>query len=151
MMKFVYLETKKKVKRPSMAVSSFFFNARGDYLERSISGMYRSLLLQLLHEFSDLQSVLDDTDILPRNQQGCPDLNALKELLKSAVTALGQRSFTCFVDALDECVELEVRDMVQFFEELAQRICTLREERDRVPRERGGFVCVVVLSIVPTP
>ncbi|KAK4242966.1 ankyrin repeat-containing domain protein, partial [Corynascus novoguineensis] len=34
--------------------------------------------------------------------------------------ALGQRCFTCFVDALDECDELEVRDMVQFFEELAE-------------------------------
>ena len=58
--KFVYLETKKS-KKPSMAVASFFFNARGDYLERSISGMYRSLLLQLLQEFSGLQSVLDNT------------------------------------------------------------------------------------------
>ena len=45
MMKFVYLETKKVFKKPSIAVASFFFNARGDYLERSISGMYRSLLL----------------------------------------------------------------------------------------------------------
>lgn len=39
MMKFVYLETKKTFKKPSMVVASFFFNARGDYLERSISGM----------------------------------------------------------------------------------------------------------------
>jgi hypothetical protein len=38
MMKFVYLETKKVSKKSSMAVASFFFNARGDYLERSISG-----------------------------------------------------------------------------------------------------------------
>jgi hypothetical protein len=120
MMKFVYLETKKKGKKPSMAVASFFFNARGDYLERSISGMYRSLLLQLLLAVSDLQSVLDDTDIVPRNQQDCPGLNALKELLGNAVMALDQRCFICFVDALDECDELEVRDMVQFFEELAE-------------------------------
>ncbi|KAK4153199.1 hypothetical protein C8A00DRAFT_15564 [Chaetomidium leptoderma] len=120
MMKFAYLEMKKVSKKPSMAVASFFFNARGDYLERSISGMYRSLLLQLLQKFSDLQSVLDNTDIVPRNQQDCPNLNALKELLTNAVMALGQRCFTCFVDALDECDELEVRDMVQFFEELAE-------------------------------
>jgi ankyrin repeat protein len=119
MMKFVYLETKKAKKR-SMAVVSFFFNARGDYLERSISGMYRSLLLQLLQEFPDLQSVLDNTDIVPRNQHDCPDLNVLKELFSNAVMALGQRCFTCFVDALDECDEMEVRDMVQFFEDLAE-------------------------------
>ncbi|KAK3361560.1 ankyrin repeat-containing domain protein [Lasiosphaeria ovina] len=107
-------------KKPSMAVASFFFNARGDYLERSISGMYRSLLLQLLYGFPDLQSVLDDTDIVPRNQQDCPDLIALKELLRSAIMSLGRRCFTCFVDALDECDEQEVRDMVHFFEELAE-------------------------------
>ncbi|KAK0712465.1 hypothetical protein B0T26DRAFT_779636 [Lasiosphaeria miniovina] len=70
-MKFVYLETKKYSKKPKIAVASFFFNARGDYKERSISGMYRSLLLQLLYEFPDLQSVLDDTDIVPQNQQDC--------------------------------------------------------------------------------
>ncbi|KAL8418119.1 hypothetical protein RB594_001658 [Gaeumannomyces avenae] len=120
MTKFLYLEMKKTHKKPSRAVASFFFNARGDYLERSISGMYRSLLLQLLQAFPDLQSVLDDTDIVPRNQQDCPDLNALKELLGSAVMGLGQRCFTAFVDALDECDEQEVRDMVQFFEELAE-------------------------------
>ncbi|KAH7325656.1 hypothetical protein B0I35DRAFT_493569 [Stachybotrys elegans] len=120
MMKFAYLNTKKKYENPSTAVASFFFNARGDYLEKSIAGMYRSLLMQLFTSFSDLQSGLDDTDIVPRNQQGCPDLSVLKELLRSAVMTLGQRSFTCFIDALDECDEQEVRDMVQFFEDLAE-------------------------------
>ncbi|KAG7284870.1 hypothetical protein NEMBOFW57_009485 [Staphylotrichum longicolle] len=116
MMKFLYLETKKLFKKPSMSMASFFFNARGDYLERSISGMYRSLLLQLLYEFPDLQSVLDNTDIVPRKQQDCPDLNALKDLLSNAVMALGQRCFACFVDALDECDELDpgYEDLAQY-------------------------------------
>ncbi|KEY73941.1 hypothetical protein S7711_09996 [Stachybotrys chartarum IBT 7711] len=118
-MKFIYLESKKS-DGSDATTASFFFNARGDYLEKSIAGMYRSLLMQLLKEFPDLQSVLDDTDIVPWSQQTCPDLNALKELLRSAVMALGQRSFTCFVDALDECDEQEARDMVQFFEDLAE-------------------------------
>lgn len=120
MMKFLYLEMKRRSKNPDTGVASFFFNARGDILERSISGMYRSLLLQLLQSFPDIQFVLDDTDIVPANQRDCPDLNALKELLRSAVMALGQRSFICFIDALDECDEQEVRDMVQFFEDLAE-------------------------------
>ena len=119
MMKFLYLESKKK-DRPTTMTASFFFNARGDYLEKSITGMYRSLLMQLLKKFLDLQSILDDADIIPSSQQDCPDLDTLKELLRSAVLALGQRSFTCFIDALDECDEQEVRDMVQFFEDLAE-------------------------------
>ncbi|KAJ0267942.1 hypothetical protein COL940_013877 [Colletotrichum noveboracense] len=117
MMKFLFLETKKKHNTPT---ASFFFHARGDYLEKSITGMYRSILLQLLKLFPDRQSVLDDTDIIPWSQQDCPNLNVLKELLWGAVMALGQRSFTCFIDALDECDEQEVRDMVQYFEDLTK-------------------------------
>lgn len=123
MMKFVFLKTKErynKLDQQTMATASFFFNARGEYLERSIAGMYRSLLLQLLETFLDLQSVVDDTDIVPWSQQDCPDLNILKELLRSAVMKLGRRHFTCFIDALDECDEQEVRDMVHFFEDLTE-------------------------------
>lgn len=119
-MKFVYLETKNKRAGHNATVASFFFHARGDYLERSIIGMYRSLLFELLNSFSDLQVILDNTDIVPWNQEDCPDLNVLKELIRGAVLALDRRSFTCFIDALDECDEREVRDMVEFFEDLAQ-------------------------------
>lgn len=118
-MKFLYSRAK-RYNGPLTAIASFFFNARGEYLERSIAGVYRSLLMQLLCSFPNLQSVLDDTDIVPLSQKGCPRLNALKELLRNAILALNQRSFTCFIDALDECDEQEVRDMVQFFEELVE-------------------------------
>jgi ankyrin repeat protein len=119
-MKFAYLETKKRSKDPGKPVASFFFNARGDVLERSVAGMYRSLLLQLMKTYPDLQVILDDADIVPSNQAACPDINILKEAFRSATMSLDRRSFTCFVDALDECDEQEVRDMVQFFEELAE-------------------------------
>ncbi|KAJ4264345.1 hypothetical protein NW762_005541 [Fusarium torreyae] len=118
-MKFLYLRARDN-KDPCTAIASFFFNARGDYLERSILGMYRSLLMQLLHSFPELQLVLDDMDIVPLSQTGCSRLNALKELLRKAIQALGERSFICFIDALDECDEQEIRDMVQFFEELME-------------------------------
>ena len=120
MMKFLYSASKKGDKPGHAITASFFFNARGDYLEKSITGMYRSLLMLLLKSFPDLQSILDDTDIVPLGQQGCPGLNALKELFEKAVLSLDPRSLTCFIDALDECDEQEVRDMVQFFEDLAE-------------------------------
>ncbi|KAL2207105.1 hypothetical protein CC79DRAFT_1341864 [Sarocladium strictum] len=120
LMKFIYLDMKRKRKERNVVVASFFFNARGEYLEKSVIGMYRSLLLQLLRTFRDLQAVLDDTDIVPWNQQGCPDLNSLKELLRSAIMALEDRSLFLFIDALDECEEHEVRDMLHFFEDLAE-------------------------------
>ncbi|KAK9847924.1 hypothetical protein MYU51_017389 [Penicillium brevicompactum] len=120
-MKFAYSSMKGKGRRKHAITASFFFNARGGGLEKSISGMYRSLLLQLLEGYPDLQVVLDDSDLVPQGQTDCPSLNVLKVLFANAVCALGQRSFTCFVDALDECDDQQVVDMVQYFEELAER------------------------------
>ncbi|THC90309.1 hypothetical protein EYZ11_010225 [Aspergillus tanneri] len=102
-MKFAYLKMKRKAH------------------QKSILGMYRSLLLQLLEGYPDLQTVLDDPDLISQSQNDCPSLNVLKDLFRNAVSALGQRSFTCFVDALDECDEQQVVDMVQYFEELAEQ------------------------------
>lgn len=119
-MKFVYLKTKRKKSHAHGITASFFFHARGEYLEKSIAGMYRSLLLQLLEGYPDLQEVLDDTDLVPRGQNECPPLNILKDLFHDAVSKLGQRSFTCFVDALDECDEQQVVEMVHYFEDLAE-------------------------------
>jgi hypothetical protein len=66
-MKFAYLSMKSRKARHDQAITaSFFFNARGEYLEKSILGMYRSLLLQLLKGYPDLQTVLDDPDLFPR-------------------------------------------------------------------------------------
>ncbi|GFF40652.1 ankyrin repeat and protein kinase domain-containing protein 1 [Aspergillus udagawae] len=120
-MKFAYSRMKSKSRNKHAITASFFFNARGEYLEKSISGMYRSLLLQLLEGYPDLQAVLDDSDINSQTQNGCPSLDVLKSLFHSAVSALGQRSFTCFVDALDECDEQQVVDMVQYFEDMAEQ------------------------------
>ncbi|KAM3510890.1 hypothetical protein MY11210_005493 [Beauveria gryllotalpidicola] len=120
-MKFAWSSMKSKARRGHSITASFFFNARGEYLERSIVGMYRSLLLQLLEGYPDLQTVLDDPDLVSPSQNGCPCLNVLKDLFCNAVSALGQRSFTCFIDALDECDEQQVMDMVQYFEDLAEQ------------------------------
>ncbi|KAJ3480013.1 hypothetical protein NLG97_g8169 [Lecanicillium saksenae] len=120
-MKFAWSSMNRKARREHSITAAFFFNARGEYLERSIVGMYRSLLLQLLEGYPDLQTVLDDPDLVSPSQNGCPCLNVLKDLFCNAVSALGQRSFTCFIDALDECDEQQVMDMVQYFEDLAEQ------------------------------
>ncbi|KIL86436.1 hypothetical protein FAVG1_10265 [Fusarium avenaceum] len=130
-MKFIYMETKKTDIMKQAITISFFFNARGGLLEKSVSGMYQSLLLQLFEGFPDLQHVLDDPDLVPRNQVSCPPLTILKDLFRSAVTSLESRELTCFVDALDECDEQQVQDMVMFFEEVAEH-CLENNVRFRV-------------------
>lgn len=100
------------------ATISFFFNARGDALEKTVAGMYRALLCQLLEKLPDLQEVLDDTHLPTQNHNGSVvwSEETLQRLFSSAVSRLNQRRMMCFVDALDECDEDQVRAMVEFFE-----------------------------------
>ena len=118
-MKFAYSTMRKT--RQKHGIICFFFNARGEILEKSVAGMYRSLLLQLLQSHPDLQTILDNPDLVSQNWDDCPPLNILKDLFHDAVLALGQqRPLTCLIDALDECDEQQILDMVQYFEDLAE-------------------------------
>ncbi|KAF4868962.1 Protein TANC2 [Colletotrichum siamense] len=117
-MKFAYGNMRRDRRRHG-TTAAFFFNARGDYIERSVPGMYRSLLLQLLQGVPEVQSVLYDPDFGYQDLNECLQLDHLKELFWSTVLALGQQPFTCFIDALDECDEQQVMDMIRFFEDLA--------------------------------
>ena len=94
---------------------SFFFNARGERLERSTEGMYRSLLVQLLKKVMRLENVLDEQ----RQRDNWP-VEVLSGLFREAVMTLGDDRLTCYIDALDECSEAEIRDMIEFFEELTE-------------------------------
>ena len=96
---------------------SFFYNAKGDLLERSIEGMYRALLYQLLTECPDLERVV---------KRGAWNLSAwpvelLEVHFRDCVLGLGSEKLTCHIDALDECKEGDIRDMVEFFEDLGAR------------------------------
>ncbi|CAG9984408.1 unnamed protein product [Clonostachys byssicola] len=120
MMKFLSSQEKKNAEI-NTCVISFFFNARGKEVEKTTIGMYRSILFQLLERFPDLQSILDDSNLIPLSQKGCPALDVLQELFRNAMPLLGQRSVICYVDALDECDEYQARDMVEQFEDLCQK------------------------------
>ena len=119
-MKFAFQKMKSTARLRKFIAASFFFNARGAMLEKSVLGMYRSLLLQLLEGYPDLQAVLDNPDLVSPNQDKCPPLDVLKELLFNAIMDLHDRPFVCFIDALDECDEQQALDMVRYFEELAE-------------------------------
>ena len=108
--------------RPESEVLVSFFNARGDELEGSTIGMYRALLFQLLKQMVNLQNVLDNF----HPSFGCPNkeltwtIELLLEHLSAVIARLGQRRLKCFIDALDECDEQQIREMVIFFEDLGQ-------------------------------
>ncbi|GAW24367.1 hypothetical protein ANO14919_139510 [Xylariales sp. No.14919] len=128
-MKFLY---QKAVSKADRIVLKFFFNARGTKLEHSTEGLYRSLLWQLIsalppsnvnsYALSQLRAV-DDTASWP--------VEALKDAFGSILASASSHDLYCFVDALDECAEKEIRDMVSFFEEIGEN-AVLNQRRIRV-------------------
>ncbi|KAF7533397.1 hypothetical protein G7054_g7088 [Neopestalotiopsis clavispora] len=116
LMKFLYQHLQPKSKKANNVLISFFFNARGHDLEKSTVGLYRSLLFQLLEKQPDLLDTLD----VPRRDRDW-DIDSLKSLFEQAIQGLEQTPVICLVDALDECDEEEVREMVGFFADL---VCT---------------------------
>ncbi|KAL4800663.1 hypothetical protein BDV19DRAFT_375363 [Aspergillus venezuelensis] len=123
MMNFAVTEATRKQSKAT--VLSFFFNARGDTLEKTTEGMYRSILLQLLSKLPDLQSVLDHLPATSGHMQNPTwGIERLKSLLLVAVEKLDGRPLICFIDALDECDEEQVRDMLSFIEQLGDMAST---------------------------
>ncbi|KAL6895758.1 hypothetical protein HDV57DRAFT_506989 [Trichoderma longibrachiatum] len=120
-MKFLYTHLRQAQDDSTSAILSFFFHARGELLEKSTTGMYRSLLLQLLETFPDLQSVFDDFSLVPKDNHSCPPMNVIRKLFHNAVLLLNTRTLTCIIDALDESDEQQVRDMVNYLEDLSRK------------------------------
>ncbi|RYP49583.1 hypothetical protein DL768_004704 [Monosporascus sp. mg162] len=118
LMKFALRNSQKTMK--DQLIISFFFNARGASLEKSTTGMYRSLLLQLLEKLPELQSIFESVGFTSWNSSSNHtwSIVLLKDLFERAVQLLGQTSVICFIDALDECDEDQIRDMVAFFQQL---------------------------------
>lgn len=100
-------------------ILSFFFNARGKTeLEKSTSGLYRSLLFQLFKLHPELQQNVD-WFIQPSSMQRW-NLNILQNMFVSAIRTTGKRPIICYIDALDESTESEIREMVDVFDQLGK-------------------------------
>ncbi|KAI1085619.1 hypothetical protein F5B20DRAFT_567549 [Whalleya microplaca] len=114
LMKFIHSHARRTMKEKT--IISFYFNARGAELEKSTVGLYRSLVLQLIEARSDLKYVLES---MRSGHQW--NIESLKSLFGQIVDAMGATSLICFIDALDECEEEQVRDMVSYFEEITKQ------------------------------
>ena len=118
--KFAFMEIKRSL--PNVILLSFFFNARGTDLEKSTIGLYRSLLVQLLETCPDDQQLWNIPSITrrPLDDQFKANREILKHLLARVLQTLGQCNIMVIIDALDECDEDEVRDMIALFEKLGE-------------------------------
>ncbi|GKZ79985.1 hypothetical protein AnigIFM56816_004194 [Aspergillus niger] len=125
MMKFAFQQADAKVNADTKVIS-FFFNARGENLEKSTLGMYRSLLVQLLDKVPELQLLLDEI-VAGRGGEDYPwSLEMLQHTFRQSISRLGGRRVICFIDALDECEEEQVRAMIDFIQSLGEHAISSR-------------------------
>jgi hypothetical protein len=105
------------------ATIAFFFNARGGELERSTAGLYRSLINQLLDKLLSRIPNLSSTLLAQPSRRRCLNrqdwpIQLLKDIFSDIVLALDSIKLTCYIDALDECSETSIRDLLDFLEDL---------------------------------
>jgi ankyrin repeat protein len=119
LMKFAAAHARRK--GAEREVVSFFFNARGEHLERSTVGTYRSLLLQLLEKFPRLLRVFDSLGLSTAciSTEYDWSIEALETLLEQTLRML-EKPTVCYIDALDECDEQQIREMIAFFERMGE-------------------------------
>jgi ankyrin repeat protein len=133
--------------RADREVVSFFFNARGEHLERSTVGAYRSILFQLLERSPRLLRVFDSLTYSTSRISTEYDwkIGALETLLEEALGML-ERPTVCYIDALDECDENSIREMIAFFERIGElsasskvrfQICFSSRHYPHITIERG--------------
>lgn len=99
----------------------FFFNARGEKLEKCTEGMFRSLLHQVAQDVPSLLQSIHADALEGYTSTGWP-VDLLRSMFREAILYLASHAqMNCYIDALDEGEdEDQTREMVRFFEELAE-------------------------------
>ncbi|KAI3322074.1 ankyrin repeat-containing domain protein [Xylariaceae sp. AK1471] len=115
--------------KPSMVVIRHFFNARGHYLQHSVNGFLRSILVQVLkqepclfHYMSDEWTILTASGDQARGNSMDETLwntGALKRAVRSVISHGSERfRILLLIDALDECT-MDF-DLVGFLSEISR-------------------------------
>ena len=131
--KFAVAKAQQTLSHGSIIVQHFF-NARGTELEKSTSGMYRSILFQLVTAEPKVEPAFDFLiarrwGVRSTHSNAFDDqehvgydwtVDQLKSVFEAALRYLDGRELVCFIDALDEADEDSVRDMVGFLERLLE-------------------------------
>ncbi|KAI0965921.1 hypothetical protein F4678DRAFT_467061 [Xylaria arbuscula] len=115
-------------------IVAYFFNARGGILEKTPLGMMRSIVYQLLNKNDALYGRFVDSYREKRRIHDGKDLKWQQEELKKFIQSIVKwplqsmqsKPLLVLVDALDECDEGEVRDVVGFLEILSVNAITSR-------------------------
>lgn len=114
------LQTIEDRELPGSIVASFFFNARGAELERNTRGMSQSLLHQILQQDVGMRQDFQRIYLKRKATRGVVKFEELelRGFLMRHLTKPINIPVYILIDALDECKEEEVRDVVDYLREL---------------------------------
>ncbi|KAG5655650.1 hypothetical protein KAF25_009149 [Fusarium avenaceum] len=111
----------------SERIAVFFFNGKGNELEHSVAGLFRSLLYQLLHkDLSSLHNFRRYWDEKLNREAGLTsDLPSwteaeLKTAFESVIMRQVGKKIFIFIDAIDECDSKRVRDITYFWRKITK-------------------------------
>jgi ankyrin repeat protein len=108
---------------PNDIVIAYFFNARGGTLEKSPLGMLRSITYQLVKKdvtlFDQLLVRFRDKNINCQSREWEWQQRDLKAFIISEIKRWKLKPLLLLVDALDECNEAEIQDVLDFLERLS--------------------------------
>lgn len=110
-------------------IIAFFFNASGAAIEKSTVGMYRSLLVQLLEHpsyMAEVRRLFPFAEVLPSGSYHWT-LGHLQSLFLKVILTV-KTPVKCYIDAMDECQEDEIRALVAVLRDLGDRASSSKSE-----------------------
>ena len=103
-------------------IVAYFFNARGEILEKTPLGMLRSIVYQLLDKddtlYERFRPIYEKQKMHNEGEWEWPRAQ-LEDFIRSIINKLHSKPLLLVVDALDECDDRGVRDVVSFLESLS--------------------------------
>ncbi|KAF4944299.1 hypothetical protein FGADI_12783 [Fusarium gaditjirri] len=107
--------------------AAFFFSGKGDELEHSVAGLFRSLIYQLCSKYPlFMQSFQEVCDV--KTKTGCFGVSEtiawqeaeLQAAFEKMILQKSSRKVFLFIDALDECDSSSVRHLAYFWRKITK-------------------------------
>lgn len=117
LMKEIYRRLSLGQTESDYSTAAFFFHAQGEELEKSMNGMLRSLLYQILPKN---QYAFDHFNLSWDSIYSSMETEDLRTLLVSMLVKPYLKRMIIFIDAVDECDFSAIRDTAYFWREVTE-------------------------------
>ena len=120
LMKSLFMNRRGPAPNPEVVYLSFFFNARGSAVEKAPVGLYITLLHNLLRDMPSAMCqflpLFLEKEQHSQNEKVSWQVTEVANFFHTIIGQKQSRRIEIMVDALDECEEEEVRQVIRKFE-----------------------------------